>query len=141
ARRRGVRRPASRRASCRASCRRLQTARACAGRVRSSAPERRCGTMGDMASTHDHPGEQAAQDPIKLIGIRDTPLSVDEVLRAVGDDAAGGTALFVGTVRNHDGGADVDALSYSCHPSAEAEMRRIAEKVAADYPVRALAAV
>jgi molybdopterin synthase catalytic subunit len=97
--------------------------------------------MGDMASTHDHPGEQAAQDPIKLIGIRDTPLSVDEVLRAVGDDAAGGTALFVGTVRNHDGGADVDALSYSCHPSAEAEMRRIAEKVAADYPVRALAAV
>lgn len=96
---------------------------------------------GDMASTHDHPGEQAAQDPIKLIGIRDTPLSVDEVLRAVGDDAAGGTALFVGTVRNHDGGADVDALSYSCHPSAEAEMRRIAEKVAADYPVRALAAV
>ena len=38
-----------------------------------------------------------------------------------GDDAAGGTALFVGTVRNHDGGADVDALGYSCHPSAEAE--------------------
>ncbi|CAL9523294.1 Molybdopterin synthase catalytic subunit 1 [Streptomyces sp. enrichment culture] len=94
-----------------------------------------------MASTNDLPGEPAAQDPVKLIGIRETPLSVDEVLRAVGDDAAGGTALFVGTVRNHDGGAGVDALGYSCHPSAEAEMRRIAEKVAAEYPVRALAAV
>ncbi|MEU6670845.1 molybdenum cofactor biosynthesis protein MoaE [Streptomyces sp. NPDC046727] len=94
-----------------------------------------------MADTNEHPGEQAAQDPIKLIGIRETALSVDEVFRAVGDDAAGGIALFVGTVRNHDEGADVDALGYSCHPSAEAEMRRIAEKVVADFPVRALAAV
>ncbi|MFJ3638582.1 molybdenum cofactor biosynthesis protein MoaE [Streptomyces sp. NPDC090108] len=94
-----------------------------------------------MAPVNDHPGEQAAQNPVKLIGIRDTPLCVDEVFRAVGDDAAGGVSLFVGTVRNHDGGADVDALGYSCHPSAEAEMRRVAEKVAADHPVRALAAV
>ncbi|CAM5278814.1 molybdenum cofactor biosynthesis protein MoaE [Streptomyces hirsutus] len=97
--------------------------------------------MEGMASTNDHPGEQAAQDPIKLIAIRDVPLSVDEVLRAVGDDAAGGTALFVGTVRNHDDGTDVDELGYSCHPSAEDEMRRIAEKIVAEYPVRALAAV
>jgi len=94
-----------------------------------------------MASHSDHPGEQSADEPIKLLAIRDTPLSLDEVFRAVGDDAAGGTALFVGTVRNHDGGADVDELGYSCHPSAEAEMRRIAEKVVAEYPVRALAAV
>ncbi|MFF5028941.1 molybdenum cofactor biosynthesis protein MoaE [Streptomyces collinus] len=94
-----------------------------------------------MASTHDHPGEQVAPDPVKLIAVRETALSVDEVFRAVGDDAAGGIALFVGTVRNHDGGADVDALGYSCHPSAEEEMRRVAEKVVAEYPVRALAAV
>ncbi|MET9349697.1 molybdenum cofactor biosynthesis protein MoaE [Streptomyces termitum] len=94
-----------------------------------------------MTTTHDHPGERAADDPIKLLAIRDTPLSVDEVFRAVGDDAAGGTTLFVGTVRDHDGGADVSGLGYSCHPSAEAELRRVAEKVAANYPVRALAAV
>ncbi|WP_328837114.1 molybdenum cofactor biosynthesis protein MoaE [Streptomyces europaeiscabiei] len=94
-----------------------------------------------MAVNDDHPGEQGAAEPIRLIGIRETALSVDEVFRAVGEDAAGGTALFVGTVRNHDGGADVDELGYSCHPTAEAEMRRIAEKVVADYPVRALAAV
>ncbi|WP_445526408.1 molybdenum cofactor biosynthesis protein MoaE [Streptomyces cyslabdanicus] len=94
-----------------------------------------------MAATNDHPGEYAAEDPVKLIGVRETPLSLDEVFKALGDDAAGGTALFVGTVRNHDGGADVDALGYSCHPGAEAELRRVAEKVAAAYPVRALAAV
>ncbi|MFD5747132.1 molybdenum cofactor biosynthesis protein MoaE [Streptomyces sp. NPDC127033] len=94
-----------------------------------------------MASTRSHPGEQAAQDPIRLLAIRETPLTVDEVFRAVGDDAAGGTALFVGTVRNHDGGADVDCLGYSSHPSAEAELRRVAEKIVAGHPVRALAAV
>ncbi|MGV9312435.1 molybdenum cofactor biosynthesis protein MoaE [Streptomyces sp. NPDC003691] len=94
-----------------------------------------------MTTRHDHPGERAGHDPLRLVAVRDAPLSVDEVFAAVGDPAAGGTALFVGTVRNHDAGSDVDALGYSCHPTAEAELRRVAEKVAADFPVRALAAV
>jgi molybdopterin synthase catalytic subunit len=78
---------------------------------------------------------------IRLLGIRDTPLSVDEVLAAVEDHAAGGTTLFVGTVRDHDHGRSVTLLSYSAHPSAETELRRVAEKVAADFPLTALAAV
>ncbi|MEV0262638.1 molybdenum cofactor biosynthesis protein MoaE [Streptomyces sp. NPDC050617] len=96
-----------------------------------------------MASTHDRPAvpAQSAASPIRLLAVRDTPLSLDEVFAAVGDRAAGGTALFVGTVRDHDGGAEVAGLGYSAHPSAEAEMRRVAEKVAADFPVRAVAAV
>ncbi|QFY12614.1 molybdenum cofactor biosynthesis protein MoaE [Nonomuraea phyllanthi] len=80
-------------------------------------------------------------DVIRLLGIRDTPLSVDEVLVAVGDHAAGGTAVFVGTVREQDHGKPVAKLSYSAHPSAEAELRQVAEKIAADFPVTALAAV
>ncbi|WP_067178890.1 molybdenum cofactor biosynthesis protein MoaE [Microtetraspora niveoalba] len=80
-------------------------------------------------------------DVIRLLGIRDTPLSVDEVLNAVGDHAAGGTAIFVGTVREEDQGKAVTLLSYSAHPSAEDELRRVAEKVAADHHVTALAAV
>lgn len=80
-------------------------------------------------------------DVIRLLDIRDTPLSLDEVYAAVGDSAAGGIDLFVGTVRNHDGGKSVTALEYSAHPSAADELRRIAEKVAADFPVAALAAV
>jgi molybdopterin synthase catalytic subunit len=94
-----------------------------------------------MAHTYEHPNEQAAHDPIRLLGIRESPLSVDEVFAAVGDRAAGGTALFVGTVRDHDGGADVTRLGYSSHPTAEAGLRRVAEKVVAGFPVRALAAV
>ncbi|MFI7126407.1 molybdenum cofactor biosynthesis protein MoaE [Nonomuraea sp. NPDC050153] len=80
-------------------------------------------------------------DVIRLLGIRDTPLSVDEVMAAVSDHAAGGTAVFVGTVREQDHGKPVTRLSYSAHPSAEAELRQVAEKVAADFPVTALAAV
>ncbi|NYI06273.1 molybdenum cofactor biosynthesis protein MoaE [Allostreptomyces psammosilenae] len=80
-------------------------------------------------------------DPLRLIAIRDTGLSVDEVLSAVGDAGAGGTALFVGTVRDLDEGRDVVSLEYSAHPTAERELRAVAAKVAADFPVRALAVV
>lgn len=79
--------------------------------------------------------------PIRLIGLRDTPLSVDEVQAAVMADGAGGIALFAGAVRDHDHDRAVTGLTYSAHPSAEAELRRVAEEVARKYPVHALAAV
>jgi molybdopterin synthase catalytic subunit len=78
---------------------------------------------------------------IRLAELRDSPLSVDEVRAAVMDPAAGGIALFVGAVRDHDHGSDVLRLSYSAHPSAAAELRQVAEKIAASFSVRALAAV
>lgn len=80
-------------------------------------------------------------DVIRLLGVRDTPLSVDEVLGAVGDAGAGGTALFIGVVRDHDHGRPVTRLSYSAHPTAEQGLRAVMEKVAAAFPVKALAAV
>lgn len=80
-------------------------------------------------------------DVIRLLAIRDTPLSVDEVFAAVGDDAAGGTVLFVGTVRDLDGGKEVSGLSYSAHPTALDELERVAGKIVAEFPVTALAAV
>ena len=86
-------------------------------------------------------GMTYAADPIRLIALRGTALSLDEVHAAVGDTSAGGTVVFVGTVRDHDGGKQVTALEYSAHPSAEEELRRVAEKVVADFPVLALAAV
>jgi len=72
---------------------------------------------------------------------RTEPLSVDEVRSAVADPAAGAIALFVGTVRDHDHGRAVAELSYSAHPSGAEQLRQVAEKVAARFPVRALAAV
>ena len=78
---------------------------------------------------------------IRLAELRDAPLSVDEVRAAVGHPAAGGIAIFAGAVRDHDHGRVVLRLRYSAHPSAAAELHRVAEKVAASYEVRALAAV
>jgi len=78
---------------------------------------------------------------IRLAEVRDTPLSVDEVHNAVADPSAGGIALFSGAVRNHDRGRDVQHLGYSAHPSAAAELRRVCEKITADFDVTAIAAV
>jgi molybdopterin synthase catalytic subunit len=78
---------------------------------------------------------------IRLIAIRETELSVDEVRAAVSDPAAGGEVLFVGTVRDNDADRGVTSLSYTAHPSAEAELRRVAEDMAAKYDVIAVAAV
>ena len=80
-------------------------------------------------------------DIVRLAELRDTPLSVDEVLSAVSDPAAGGIALFVGTVREQDHGRPVVRLGYTAHTSAPAELRRIAEKIAAGFGATAVAAV
>jgi molybdopterin synthase catalytic subunit len=73
-------------------------------------------------------------DQIRLIAIRDTDLSVDEVRNSIADPAAGGEVLFIGTVRDNDAERGVTALSYSAHPSAEAELRLVAADIAAKYP-------
>jgi molybdopterin synthase catalytic subunit len=78
---------------------------------------------------------------IRLAEIRDEPLSLDEVRAAVSDPGAGAIVLFAGTVRDQDGGQGVVRLSYSAHPSAAAELHRVAEKVVAEFGVLALAAV
>ena len=78
---------------------------------------------------------------IRLLGVREEALSVDEVLRAVRDPRAGGTVLFVGTVRREDGGREVEGLGYSAHPTVDEALRTVADRVVAAYPVRALAAV
>jgi molybdopterin synthase catalytic subunit len=78
---------------------------------------------------------------VRLIAVRDSELSVDEVRAAVADPGAGGLALFAGAVRDTDHDQDVTALSYSAHPSAEAELRRVAEVIAQKFPVLAVAAV
>jgi len=76
-------------------------------------------------------------DAVRLAELRDTALSVDEVVAAVDDAHAGGTSVFVGRVRDHDGGREVRALGYSAHPTAGAVMRTVAERVVADHEARA----
>jgi molybdopterin synthase catalytic subunit len=78
---------------------------------------------------------------VRLIAVRESELSVDEVRAAVADPAAGGIALFAGAVRDSDHDRGVSGLSYSAHPSAVDELCRVAEVVAEKYPVIGIAAV
>jgi molybdopterin synthase catalytic subunit len=78
---------------------------------------------------------------VRLIDVRESELSVDEVRAAVADPAAGGIALFAGAVRDSDHDQAVSGLSYSAHPSAVDELRRVAEVIAEKYPVIGIAAV
>ena len=78
---------------------------------------------------------------VRLIAVRESELSVDEVRAAVADTAAGGIALFAGAVRDSDHDRGVSGLSYSAHPSAVDELRRVAEVITEKYPVIGIAAV
>ena len=78
---------------------------------------------------------------LRLVDLRETPLDVSEVVAALDDDASGGLTLFVGRVRDHDGGRDVAGLDYSAHPSARDRMREVCERIATEYDVHGVAAV
>jgi len=78
---------------------------------------------------------------VRLVAVRDQPLDVGEVTAAVSDPAAGGLAVFVGTVRDHDGGQAVERLEYSAHPTAHDRLAEVAAEVAAEFDVVAVAAV
>jgi molybdopterin synthase catalytic subunit len=49
--------------------------------------------------------------------------------------------VFVGTVRDVDGGRGVHELDYTAHPSVDGVLRDVACEVASAFPIRALAAV
>ena len=85
-----------------------------------------------------HAGPHTA---IRLVDLRETPLDVTEVVESLADPASGGLTLFVGRVRQEDGGRAVDGLDYSAHPTALARLREVCERVAAEFDLHGLAAV
>lgn len=78
---------------------------------------------------------------VRLAAIRDTPLDVDEVVKALDDASSGGLTLFVGRVRDHDAGKGVTGLTYDAHPSALERLEGVCERVADEFEVNAVAAV
>jgi molybdopterin synthase catalytic subunit len=78
--------------------------------------------------------EESFNPPYPLINsIVEGELPVDEVVRSVekaGNGGTGAVVTFLGTVRNHSQGHDIQYLEYQCYrPMAEREMRRIANEV------------
>jgi molybdopterin synthase catalytic subunit len=82
-----------------------------------------------------------SEGAVRLIGISDQPLSVDAVLASVSDRAAGGVALFVGIVRDHDGERSVSSLEYEAHPAATEVLRQVATDVASKHDLIAISGV
>jgi molybdopterin synthase catalytic subunit len=69
----------------------------------------------------------------QLVLLRDAELSVDEAAAHVKHPGAGAVCLFLGMVRDHNEGRPVVKLEYEAYGSmALAEMRRIAEEIAAE---------
>jgi molybdopterin synthase catalytic subunit len=81
------------------------------------------------------------RDAVRLVDLRESDLDVSEVLAALDDPAAGGLTLFVGKVRDHDGGRGVEGLDYSAHPSALERLREVAARIAEEHDVLGVAAV
>lgn len=70
---------------------------------------------------------------MKCFGIRDTEVSIAEVVAQVTRPEAGGIAVFVGTVRSESAGRAVTLLEYQAYPSmAEKEMARIGAEICAE---------
>jgi molybdopterin synthase catalytic subunit len=78
---------------------------------------------------------------VRLLAVRESALSVDEVMSAVADPLAGGVALFAGAVRALDQDRPVVSLGYTAHPSAEDVLHTVAQEVVSACPVVGLAAV
>lgn len=73
-------------------------------------------------------------DPrVLLAAVTAEPVESGALLALVTQPAAGASALFVGTVRDHDPQAtgEVVGLDYTCHPSAPERMGEIVSEVVA----------
>lgn len=67
--------------------------------------------------------------------LTEDPIDPASLLAAVRRDGDGGLALFVGVVRDRQGGRAVSHLEYSAYaPMAEKEMERIAHRLAEEHP-------
>ncbi|MGH2720965.1 MAG: molybdenum cofactor biosynthesis protein MoaE [Actinomycetota bacterium] len=71
------------------------------------------------------------------VGIREGRVDVNEALQAVESPEAGGTVLFLGTVRNNAGEwGEVDELEYSAYQEmAERVLAQVAEEAATKWPL------
>jgi molybdopterin synthase catalytic subunit len=70
-----------------------------------------------------------------FVALRDGAISIDEAVTSVAHSGAGAVSVFLGAVRDENEGRRVVKLEYQAYaPMALAEMRRIADELAAEIP-------
>jgi MoaE-MoaD fusion protein len=79
---------------------------------------------------------------LDLFEITESPLSLDALARAVGQNTSGAIASFLGVVREFARGRRVVRLEYDAYPEmAVAKMRQIGDEIQARWPVDRVAMV
>ncbi len=81
-------------------------------------------------------------DPVRevvLAQVTDESLDLALHLQRVGAGSAGAVVAFAGTVRNHDDGRAVRAITYVAHPAAGEVIARVAAGIAERFPVARVA--
>lgn len=76
---------------------------------------------------------------VRIAEISSSALDVGAHEAAVRDRRAGADVTFCGVVRDHDHGRTVVELEYTCYPTAADVVRQVAEEIAADPDVIAVA--
>jgi len=62
--------------------------------------------------------------------VTEDPIDIDELYSLVARPEAGAVLTFVGAVRNHDMGREVEYIEYQAHPDAATVVQRVAHDVA-----------
>jgi len=75
-----------------------------------------------------------------LVRVTTEAIGAEEAVAFVGDPGAGGTCVFLGTVRDHSGAGDVTGLTYEAWVElAERRLEELGEELFAAWPVRRVA--
>lgn len=78
---------------------------------------------------------------IALVHVGVEPIDADRVRALVNLPEAGAVVTFSGDVRDHDHGRVVASLTYEGHPTAAAVLLEVAQQIAAEHEVLAIAVV
>lgn len=77
-----------------------------------------------------------------MVRITSRRIDVSKILADVSDPAAGGTVVFIGTVRNHHLGKEVEGLEYEAYSRmADAKLKEIEEEARRIWPIKQISIV
>lgn len=77
-----------------------------------------------------------------LIRVTSEPIGADEVVGFVGDPGAGGTCVFLGTVRDHSEAGEVTGLTYEAWEElAVRRLEELGDELLGRWPLRRVAIV
>ena len=72
-------------------------------------------------------------------GISRKPINPAKVLKSVNDEEAGGTVLFIGTIRNQTDGKKVKGLDYEVYRKmAKREIAKLEEEIRKRWPIKSI---